>query len=394
VAQYDGISVTAVSPSQVVPTPGTIHHKLVTGIDDPKGEPPILMAKAALLLASEPLFLGHAGLATHDVPATAGVALSLFAFARWRAERDTGHAALAGAAYGFAVLCKLSCIVFVPVACAAILLIRRERPRLRDLAIAGAVAAHVVCVGYVFVIDRLFDSLALLSQMDRAGMLAYLHGELRTTGWWTYFPIAVGLKTTLPLLALALLAMFVPRARPYLAAAAAMLLVMTQSTLDIGARYALPLYVPLTVGAAMAVTSARSRLLRGAAIALLVAQTIVSARAHPDYIASFNALAGNEPSRWLIDSNLEWGQDAKRLGQTARALHIDRLKLSMMTQADLDTLGFPPHEEIDPAVETHGWIAVGEHKYRIRQAQRGGRLWLDGLPYQRIGKSIRLYHVP
>ena len=54
VAQYDGISVTAVSPSQVVPTPGTIHHKLVTGADDPKGEPPIMMARAALLLASEP----------------------------------------------------------------------------------------------------------------------------------------------------------------------------------------------------------------------------------------------------------------------------------------------------------------------------------------------------
>ena len=54
VAQYDGISVTAVSPSRVVPTSGTIHHKLVTGVDDPKGEPPILMARAALLLASEP----------------------------------------------------------------------------------------------------------------------------------------------------------------------------------------------------------------------------------------------------------------------------------------------------------------------------------------------------
>ena len=54
VAQHKGISVAAVSPSQVVPTPGTIHHKLVTGIDDPKGEPPIMMARAALLLASEP----------------------------------------------------------------------------------------------------------------------------------------------------------------------------------------------------------------------------------------------------------------------------------------------------------------------------------------------------
>ena len=54
VSHYGGISVTALSPSQVVPTPGTIHFKLVTGNDDPKGEPPILMARAALLLASEP----------------------------------------------------------------------------------------------------------------------------------------------------------------------------------------------------------------------------------------------------------------------------------------------------------------------------------------------------
>ena len=49
-----GISVTALSPSQIVPTPGTVHHRLVTSMDDPRGEPPILMAKAALLLASEP----------------------------------------------------------------------------------------------------------------------------------------------------------------------------------------------------------------------------------------------------------------------------------------------------------------------------------------------------
>jgi citronellol/citronellal dehydrogenase len=54
VSQYGGIAITAVSPSRVVPTPGTVHHKLVTGMDDPKGERPEYMARAALLLASEP----------------------------------------------------------------------------------------------------------------------------------------------------------------------------------------------------------------------------------------------------------------------------------------------------------------------------------------------------
>jgi NAD(P)-dependent dehydrogenase (short-subunit alcohol dehydrogenase family) len=50
-----GISVTCVSPSQVVPTPGTVYHRLVSSMDDPRGEPPILMAQATLVLATEPL---------------------------------------------------------------------------------------------------------------------------------------------------------------------------------------------------------------------------------------------------------------------------------------------------------------------------------------------------
>ncbi|MDD5288646.1 MAG: SDR family NAD(P)-dependent oxidoreductase [Dehalococcoidales bacterium] len=50
-----GISVTCVSPSNLVPTPGTIYHKLATGMDDPRGEPQSMMGNAILLLATEPL---------------------------------------------------------------------------------------------------------------------------------------------------------------------------------------------------------------------------------------------------------------------------------------------------------------------------------------------------
>jgi citronellol/citronellal dehydrogenase len=49
-----GIAVTAVSPSQTVATPGTVYHNLMKSMDDPSGEPPAYMARAALLLASEP----------------------------------------------------------------------------------------------------------------------------------------------------------------------------------------------------------------------------------------------------------------------------------------------------------------------------------------------------
>jgi NAD(P)-dependent dehydrogenase (short-subunit alcohol dehydrogenase family) len=53
---YDhGVSVTCVSPSLVVATPGVLHHKLVRTKDDPNAEPESLMAEAALRLATEPL---------------------------------------------------------------------------------------------------------------------------------------------------------------------------------------------------------------------------------------------------------------------------------------------------------------------------------------------------
>jgi NAD(P)-dependent dehydrogenase (short-subunit alcohol dehydrogenase family) len=51
----DGVSVTCLSPSLVVATPGVLYHKLVRSADDPNTEPESMMADAALLLATEPL---------------------------------------------------------------------------------------------------------------------------------------------------------------------------------------------------------------------------------------------------------------------------------------------------------------------------------------------------
>jgi NAD(P)-dependent dehydrogenase (short-subunit alcohol dehydrogenase family) len=50
-----GITVAALSPSQVVPSPGAVYFHLSQGPQDPNAEPGEMMAQAALLLASEPL---------------------------------------------------------------------------------------------------------------------------------------------------------------------------------------------------------------------------------------------------------------------------------------------------------------------------------------------------
>ncbi|MDN3359645.1 SDR family NAD(P)-dependent oxidoreductase [Actinomadura sp. DC4] len=47
----DGIMVNSLAPNRVVPTPGTVFHRLTTE-DDPDNEPPAVMAEAALALCS------------------------------------------------------------------------------------------------------------------------------------------------------------------------------------------------------------------------------------------------------------------------------------------------------------------------------------------------------
>jgi len=51
----NGVSVTCLSPSQVVASPGVMFHRLIDRPDSPRAEPIEHMARAALLLATEPL---------------------------------------------------------------------------------------------------------------------------------------------------------------------------------------------------------------------------------------------------------------------------------------------------------------------------------------------------
>ncbi|HEV7241767.1 MAG TPA: glycosyltransferase family 39 protein [Thermoanaerobaculia bacterium] len=343
---------------------------------------------ATLLFTFQPIVAGHAGLATHDVAATAGVAVSLLAFTRWLDARTVRSAALFGAAFGFTVLCKFSCIGYVPAACLAMFIVRRD-PRWRTLApsfVAALIATLlVIWTGYGFTIEKLVAGIRGLAAIDRAGFFTFLFGEVRTTGWWWYFPAAVALKSTIASLVLALFTR--RRGLEALAAAIAILLVAMPSHLDLGVRYVLPLYAPLAVAGAAAMVTMKFRWI---AIALLLWHTGASVATHPDAFPYFNEAAGRQPWRLLLDSNIDWGQDVLRLRRVIREKKIERIGLAVQGWHDWDALGFPPHYDLNRDVPSQGWVAASEHVLGL--ARRAP--WLEGRPYERVGKSIRLYYVP
>jgi 4-amino-4-deoxy-L-arabinose transferase-like glycosyltransferase len=399
---------------------------------------------AVLLFTTQPVILGYSGLATFDSAAAAGLAVALIAFSAWLQKPDTAHAALLGAGYGFSVLMKFSCIGYVPAVCAAMYAIRllrdpqRRNERLRGLAtlvIVPLVTFAVIWAGYAFTVGRpsdlqhfqqefgilnrlvlrhlppstplpapdFFRGVGGLLEIGHADFESYLFGRVSTQGWWWYFPAAVGLKTTLAFFALILAgagAAWSNRSRRWpmiesLAGAAAIFAVAMPSILDLGVRYVLPVYVPLTAAAAIgtvALLDSARKEIRYAAIVFLALHIAASVMAHPDYFPYFNALAGREPGRYLVDSNLDWGQDLLRLRSTTRTLRISRMGVSLGWH-DYDALGFSRQHEVIPSRPEPGWIAISEHVYRIGHA-KGEWTWLDPYAMKRVGTSIRLYYVP
>lgn len=162
---------------------------------------------------------------------------------------------------------------------------------------------------------------------------AFALGQYSITGWWWYFPLCLAIKNTLPALALALRGLAVAcrgigrgvRGRGPLDPPASgslplvlMLVVLwptfLASRLNIGERHLLPSYPPLMILAGGTVAAARTPWGRRLVMLLVALHAADVAARWPHPLAYFNQIVPRGGGhRWLVDSNLDWGQDFLRL---------------------------------------------------------------------------------
>jgi 4-amino-4-deoxy-L-arabinose transferase-like glycosyltransferase len=190
--------------------------------------------------------------------------------------------------------------------------------------------------------------------------VSYLAGELSDRGWWYYFPAALALKTPLATLLLAAIGVATALGRPsamlldrsarrwasilLLGFPLAFLAAAATSTLAVGVRQVLPVYPFLLILAGGGVAAClRWRRSLGAALALAGVAWVAtaSARVSPDYLAYFNEAAGGPERgiRWLVDSNLDWGQALGRVPAWLAARGIHEVNLCYFGTADPDAYG-------------------------------------------------------
>ena len=402
---------------------------------------------AVFLYALDPNFLANGRYMKNDVGAALAIFAGIMAWGAYLVEPTRKRLWLSGITVGLALATKSSALLLWPVILLLYLLRRwqQRRPLLdrqcfRSLAAVAALAFFVLFLVYGCEMSPAGEGWALFGawpavswlgripipaigyfrglgnifgrQVGPAQAVSYLLGHQSPTGWWYMSFVALAVKTPLAELLLFGLALKIATRRLrtvrwrdlsfrwylLLLPAACYFGASLVSRSNVGERHMLPLLPFLFIlSAAVLFTAAPIPRWRGLAAAAAAALLIVeTASIHPHYLAFFNALAGG-PTRgreYLVDSNLDWGQDLKNLKAYLDQHRIPEACVAYYGWADLDYYGvahrdLPPVPTVEAAEALDCVAAISVTHLAVNHDRFGG---LDGLePDARIGYSIYVY---
>jgi hypothetical protein len=421
---------------------------------------------AVAILACDPNLLAHAGLATTDMALTACLLLFLDCYWRGRDQTWLKRVLLPGVCYGAALTAKASALVFGLQGMIVLGLWHlwfcdtKVKNMSRDSSRGWRVRAWwrflwqrsvtlrwdittIVLIGLIFafaytgcdwgpeptfirwaeqlsegwlkdVMLPLSQHLTIFTNAGEAllyqikhnirGHGTYLNGQWyqRATPW--YFPLAMSMKTSLPVLGLLLLALVTsPRhlVNPWAALAVLMVALSPTYRVQIGIRFLFPALVLGVIAAAAAVgryadakvspttgnwpSRRRWPLLLAGALLLLQAREVW--RHWPHLLCYFNDVWGgpHAPDDLLHESNYDWGQGLPELRRWCQQHQVDRIAVWYY--------GMDPTVEIPPlqrALLSH-WPHQG-HPERIRAACPGAQLLAVSVGCLRCNPDITPHH--
>lgn len=339
---------------------------------------------AVALVACDPNFLGHAALATTDISIVALMLVLIYHYYHGQGQAWGRRVLVPGLCFGLATLAKASGMVFGIQAMLAIgfchllnagAFSAGPTATLRDRAIQAWEAARPLCrdiaaiclIGFTLVFaytgsdwgtewtfiawaEQLPESPlrsamvpvshnlsifpnageALIQQIKHnlRGHGTYLLGEWHHRAHWSYFPIALTMKTPVPALVL-LLAMLILRPRdlntPVGWVALGLLTFSLNCRVQIGIRFMFTLMATAYIATAIAIargwkdqylgTAGWRVLPRWFVTAMIATTAAASIAAWPNGISFFNRMWGGpeEGYRYLHDSNYDWGQGLPEL---------------------------------------------------------------------------------
>lgn len=353
---------------------------------------------AAALTALCPNLIAHGRLATVDMGATTFMfaATALWIRALRVGDRRPHRAILIGILAGAAVLSKTSALVLGPFFLVAALVLRRWNWRVAIIALISAIGllegiyllqtsgAYLEAAGarrtVVMPFVEYAKNVTEVGRFFERGHhdVQYLMGELSYTGWPHYFLVAWLLKVPVAAQLLVIGAIVLTVRRRHSVAAICLLFVAvffaisSLSRIDLGIRYILPVF-PFAYSA-VAIAFAAANVRPVIAQVLIALHVLAGVLAYPGYVSYFNVLIGSHRNadRYLIDSNLDWGQDLRRLRLWTEENGVDFIRIDYFGGGSVEH-EFGKRGEVftapRPGPLPEGWFAVSRHLYRARAAE-------------------------
>lgn len=401
---------------------------------------------ALLLFSFSPTLLAHGRLVTTDVGAAFGAIFATYYFLKALENPTKKSIIFAGLALGTAELLKFSLILLIPFF-VLLTLIRwkgfkvlafvfilgfvlvgavyqyhvwnypLERQVADSKSILGSFPNRPIADSIIWLADKPILrayaqyglGLAMVTQRASGGNTTYFLGEVSASGWKNYFPLVYLLKEPLTFHILTLLALIfaVWQIKKFRIGQHFPVLVMLlfigiywatslKSNLNIGVRHLLPVF-PFTI----ILVSAAVAKIKPVILAGLAAWQIISVvSVYPSFLAYFNESIGgpSQGYKYAVDSNLDWGQDLKRLTKWVEENNISEISVDYFGGADIS---YYLKEKLAPW-QGHGYLAVSAtflQGGRGRPADgfnspTGYYNWLNSYtPVAQIGNSIFVYKI-
>src|SRR3989344_70183 len=389
---------------------------------------------ALFLFVFIPTVVGHSQLISTDVGLAAFFLISSYYFWKSLKHNRLKYKILAGIFMGMALGAKFSGVLLAPLFLLFTLIavwfssdtlrdvrywseVRKKLLKFFGLVLpVFAVGFLVLWTIYFFPADLSFYSDGLRSvyaEDINPNYPVYLNGDFQKGGWWYYFLEGFIIKTPIPFLIFLLWALALLKKhrvtfldKMFLLVSPAVLFLLTSfSAHNLGVRYLIPAYPFLAIYAGSIISHINKKATIVFLVSLSVWYVFSAVNSHPDQLAYFNAFVCGSANgyKYMDDSNIDWGQDLKRLKKFTDA-NPDAKVVYVWRQGDraLDYYGIGKEKNIIDLKENwwanpRGTYAVSSH-FLVRakiMSQAYNEPSLDWLslykPKDRIGQSFFIY---
>lgn len=283
------------------------------------------------LYATDPTVLAHSSFATLDVGGACFLFMSCFFLVLWGERRKFYWLFLTGVSAALAVGSKLpngiffvwlvAYLIFNGITGKTDLDSRRIMLAFLTICVTALVGIILIYQGRHFpmFVESLREAVSTVfhGRSSSGSSYNFFHGIRLSEQLWYYFAGAALIKTPLPTLflyGLGAWALKKDRRALYLfVPIISYFLFCSQSNYQRGIRYLIPIF-PFACVAAGSLASAKGRKF-SVVLGFLGWSALEASMAAPHFVSYFNQSVGGPKNgyKWLLDSNLDWGQDLKKL---------------------------------------------------------------------------------